>query len=86
MSIDDEKVYNLECHWGITYATDGLCFNKEPLLSKEDGCWVLGFDTGHCDDYVPGLDIGGIYRDKDYVISNVKKLIEQIKTLEFNHD
>ena len=77
----DHKFYNLhydkidvDVHGGLTYAEKG-----------EDGnlSWI-GFDCAHHNDYLPGSNFGilggvnGQYRNKEFVTSELKKLVEQL--------
>jgi hypothetical protein len=85
------EVRNLNVHWGITYANNDLSFNGVALVSPEDNLWVLGFDTAHCDDLIPYMDQNAYanpeeltYRDIEYVMNNIKKMIEQLVELKGN--
>lgn len=67
---DQEKIYSLNVHGGITYAAE----NGEK--------WRIGFDCAHAGDLVPGLDRildYETYRDMNYVEREIKKLVDQIK-------
>jgi hypothetical protein len=63
---------------------------------QDNGLWYFGFDTGHCDDYQPGLIAStekalgytsplrqyGTYRDLAYVQAECRSLAKQLKELE----
>lgn len=78
----------LRVHGGITYA-GGRC----PDDPKErTGMWWFGFDTGHCNDFAPGLYYNSpqvdyfrentVYRDLAYVTQEVNELAEQLVRLD----
>jgi len=86
----NELVRDLNVHGGITFANSCLINLNgtvaEILVSEKSNQWVFGFDTAHCYDLLPSLSDAGlpeqVYRDKDYVIEQVKRLISQLKALE----
>jgi hypothetical protein len=58
---------NIDVHGGLTYSDEG-----------EDG-WVIGFDCAHAGDLCPAFQyFDGIYRTKEYVISECEKLAEDV--------
>lgn len=79
--VDAHKFHDLDCdldvHGGVTF-TSG---------STDD--IVLGFDCGHMGDYKPidplkqlnlmALSTNGTYRTKEYVIMQVKGMVDQLK-------
>lgn len=83
----DSEVYALNAHGGITH-TDYIPEEDTEFL------WWIGFDCAHADDLSPGLHkllmeskMPGtlswqVYRDMDYVISEVESLAKQIKEKE----
>ena len=67
---DALSLAELDVHGGITYCQ--MC---------EDGFW-LGFDCAHYGDLIPLLyhrGETGVYRDMDYVIKQLKSLVEQLQ-------
>lgn len=88
-----EKTYwdiSADVHGGLTFANScdpqateerGICHVPEP--GKPDHVWWLGFDCAHYGDMCPGmgrayLEDQGIYRDFNYVKSEVEKLAKQV--------
>src|SRR6266705_4271161 len=48
---------NVEVHGGLTYS--GACRGEichAPAPGEPDDVWWVGFDTGHCCDYAPGVE------------------------------
>jgi hypothetical protein len=68
--LDYDSIYskvNISVHGGLTYSDEG-----------ESG-WVIGFDCAHAGDLCPAFEyFDGVYRTKDYVISECEKLAESI--------
>lgn len=60
-------------HGGLTYAKD-----QAPGSNKK-GLWWFGFDCAHHQDLIPRM-MGnkGVYRNLEYVTSEVKNLAEQL--------
>lgn len=75
---NEDKLYNLSVHGGITYK--GI--NKDDVFEKN--YFVIGFDCGHSGDLVPYMDnsykspSSDEYRDRDYVESECENLAEQV--------
>lgn len=79
----------VDVHGGLTYAaycSHYICHKTE----EEDDLFWLGFDCAHCNDLTPGMhrkDLdnqypfmrGNVYRDVDYVVTETKRLAEQLK-------
>lgn len=81
---------SLRVHGGITYTA--VCQEQgdvchTPRRGRPHDVWWIGFDCAHGGDYIPGLIPSGgnfpgeIYRDLDYVVSQVELLAEQCKPL-----
>ena len=75
-SIDVNNDIYLNCHGGVTYQS-----------TKDNGDIVIGFDCGHNGDLIPYMfldryeifgDGYSVYRNKEYVISEVNSMVEQI--------
>jgi len=67
---------NLDCHGGITFSEMDKEMDKESLK--------IGFDCGHYLDYTPGTPVNfpnSVYRDINYVESEIKKLVDQVVLL-----
>jgi hypothetical protein len=68
--LDYDKLYskiNVHVHGGLTYSDEG------------DGGWIIGFDCAHAGDLCPSFPhFDGIYRTKEYVISECEKLAEEV--------
>jgi hypothetical protein len=68
--LDYEQLYskiNVHVHGGLTYSDEG------------EGGWVIGFDCAHAGDLCPAFThFDGIYRTKQYVISECEKLAEEV--------
>lgn len=71
----------LGVHGGVTwsnYAPKGFAWGDEKI-------WFVGFDCSHAYDFVPArisLRSDTVYRDFEYVKSEVKSLCNQLKALE----
>lgn len=64
---DISSQINTYVHGGLTYADRG------------DGGWIIGFDCAHAGDLCPAFPhFDGVYRTKDFVISECEKLAEDI--------
>lgn len=68
--LDYDQLYskiNVYIHGGLTYSDEG-----------DDG-WIIGFDCAHAGDFCPSIpNFDGIYRTKEYVISECEKLAEEV--------
>jgi hypothetical protein len=68
--LDYDEIYTkmfISVHGGLTYSDEG-----------EDG-WVIGFDCAHAGDLCPAFPYyDGIYRTKEFVISECEKLAEEV--------
>ena len=72
----DNPESNMDVHGGATFYE----FDKD--LEE----WVVGFDCAHLGDLIPKIQDtfsrregnGDVYRDKEYVIEQTKKLAEQV--------
>ena len=68
--MDYDSIYskaNIDVHGGLTYSDRG------------EGGWVIGFDCAHDGDLCPAFQyFDGIYRTKEYVISECEKLAEDV--------
>ena len=66
----DDISEKIDCypHGGLTYS------------DESDGEWVIGFDCAHSGDLCPRYlhSSGGIYRTKEFVISECEKLAESV--------
>jgi len=73
---------DIDVHGGLTFAEmgDGENWPK--------GYYWIGFDTGHCTDYSPGMEkiinrgTNEIYKNIDYVTNEVKKLVDQLDIIQ----
>ena len=82
----ETAINEINIHWWLTFASDWLYMQPEKDLR-----W-FGFDTAHCRDIniweyesinIPTIDSDmSDYRDKEYVIKNVKDLAKQLKEIE----
>lgn len=96
-SYDDESLYDIDVHWGLTYSgecekeftADDNALICHPKKDDEPERYWFGFDCGHCYDFCPGymarvgIDFpGAIYKNVDYVKKELKKLAFQFKELE----
>lgn len=79
----------IDVHGGLTYAnacqedeaeSEGIC--HVPAPGRPADVWWFGFDCGHYRDFAPGyairFDIGGTYRDLDYVRGEIASLAAQL--------
>jgi len=75
-----DDLLSVEVHGGLTFSREG---NRD--TSWPQGYWWLGFDCAHAFDIVPyiSLQIGGTYRNFDYVRRETKGLAEQLQKLDF---
>jgi hypothetical protein len=80
-----ETLDNIYVHGGLTFSDYGEHL-RNPIFDKNR--WYFGFDTGHCGDFAPvmhynsfyDIDFGDIYRDMNYVKSNVVDLYDAINS------
>lgn len=61
---DEDGPNDVKCHWGLTYAGEGVHF-----YDKDDDLWWFGFDCGHCS------DIPDYKQAKEYGLINEQELI-----------
>ena len=77
IKIELDVLNSLEVHGGITYMEYETIDSKEKL--------VIGFDCGHCCDYIPVSELNfnenAIYKNVDFVKKELKKIIDQIDEL-----
>lgn len=67
-------------HGGLSY--DGpRCPDRKPEKEDDEVGYWFGFDCGHAGDLCPAMtpQLGGVYRDLDYVKAEVVSLANQIK-------
>jgi len=76
-----EDLFPVDVHGGLTFSQEGD--GKE----YPKGYWWLGFDCAHAYDIVPfmpsALSQHGSYKNFNYVRQEIKKLVAQVKTLDF---
>lgn len=69
--LDYDQLYskiNVHIHGGLTYSNEG-----------ENGSWIIGFDCAHAGDLCPAFPhFDGVYRTKEFVISECEKLAEEV--------
>lgn len=73
LSVNVDKI---DCHGGITYKG---CWNGFPTNGR-----YIGFDCLHYDDWDPvlagyGSDSYETYKDTEFVLNEIKNIIEQLK-------
>jgi len=67
--LDYDNIYskvNISVHGGLTYSDEG------------EGVWIIGFDCAHLGDFCPVFSYDGIYRTKEFVISECESLAESV--------
>ena len=67
--LDYDNIYskvNISVHGGLTYS------------DENDGKWIIGFDCAHAGDLCPAFSYDGIYRTKEFVISECESLADSI--------
>ena len=67
--LDYDSIYskvNISVHGGLTYS------------DENDGKWIIGFDCAHAGDLCPAFSYDGIYRTKEFVISECESLAESV--------
>jgi len=79
----DDDVYSLDSiidvHGGLTYSNFYL--RGYELFDKYE-LWWFGFDTCHYTDLCPFKDNpNGIYRNKEYVLKETRKLVDQLSNI-----
>lgn len=81
---DTKELSYVRVHGGVTFAED-TCREPNDNLNR-DGRWWVGFDCGHGCDVMPIMsgrlleamtDFGSTYRDAEYAIAEVRKLLAQ---------
>ena len=80
--MDVDHIILDEPHGGVTFSERGLHIDCEKDRRMED-LWFFGFDCNHCFDHSPRLlATGGIssgmYRNWDYVLSEVKSFAKTL--------
>lgn len=83
-SCDDEVLYEINVHGGLTYAehcAGRICHVPKP--GEAEHLFWLGFDTAHSGDYSPAYSnryaMGGeVYRDARYARYECERLARQI--------
>lgn len=89
---DYDQIECLEVHHGLTFSDTcsdvedesiGICHPKSGSANEE--VWWLGFDCGHADDVIPtyswSFGFKSIYRDFNYVKSEVENLARQLSNV-----
>ena len=76
---------DVSVHGGLTYADKcqgSICHVVEQ--GEDDDVWWLGFDCVHFNDAAPGYRFtdGGVYRDINYVKTEVQSLAKQLHSME----
>lgn len=68
--LDYDDIYTkmfISIHGGLTYS------------DEQEGGWIIGFDCAHAGDLCPAFPhFDGIYRTKEFVISECEKLAEEV--------
>ena len=68
--LDYDDIYTkmfISIHGGLTYS------------DEHEGGWLIGFDCAHAGDLCPAFpNFDGIYRTKEFVISECEKLAEEV--------
>lgn len=68
--LDYDELYsklNVQVHGGLTYS------------DEVEGGWAIGFDCAHAGDLCPAFPhFDGVYRTKEFVISECEKLAEEV--------
>lgn len=68
--LDYDDIYTkmfINIHGGLTYS------------DEQEGSWVIGFDCAHAGDFCPAFpNFDGVYRTKEFVISECHKLAEEV--------
>jgi hypothetical protein len=67
--LDYDNIYskvNISVHGGLTYS------------DESNGEWIIGFDCAHSGDFCPAFSYDGIYRTKEFVISECESLAESV--------
>lgn len=84
----DYNGVDVDCHGGLTWG-DSQSFHKKAELEPQDpDIFWFGFDCAHFADFMPNMPLGtsnlvpGIYRNMDFVVSEVESLAKQLKELE----
>jgi len=82
---------DVSVHGGLTFGGYPKGWIDFPPLPESAGePWVVGFDCAHLHDLCPGMDtnsfLPGIYRDLDYVKSELMQLVDQLITLDQNKE
>lgn len=80
---------NISCHWGLTFAEPYCKFMPWIENAREKELWWIGWDYGHCDDYMPYLEFFNFFGADELkkwttkeIIDECYDVIEQLKEIE----
>lgn len=83
-----QNLTSLDVHGGITFSETGKYFNKHVAsfgienIIVDNNSWVIGFDTCHWNDYIPGIPSSAspkYYKTFEYVKNEIINLVKQLK-------
>ena len=79
--VDDDHIYDIDCHGGITYNEKILILPDKRLESIQ----FIGWDYAHCDDYAgyevnfpEDIRVGGYKWTTDEIITECRNVIDQV--------
>ena len=81
---DDDKLSDIEKQINDINVHGGLTFARYGYWTDDKSKYYFGFDCSHSGDLTKqtiDFDFDTIYRDKEYVISEVKSLAEQLNKI-----